>query len=102
VYAPEHGHTTSTSAPPLPAHGTAAASAAAGGGAAAGTAHCGRAMQVDPIKPTLKAPGTERLKLHYDELLSKFAFKFNMRRYIVVDRTAYDRMMQEMDMDMGD
>jgi hypothetical protein len=26
----------------------------------------GRAMQVDPIIPTWKAPGTERLKLKYD------------------------------------
>ena len=38
-------------------------------------------MQVDPIKPTLKAPGTKRLKLKYDEPLSKFAFKLNVRRY---------------------
>ena len=38
-------------------------------------------MQVDPIKTTLKAPGTERLKLKYEELLSNFGFKFNLRRY---------------------
>ena len=38
-------------------------------------------MPVDPIKPTLKAPGTKRLKLKDDELLSSFAFKFNLRRY---------------------
>ena len=38
-------------------------------------------MQVKPIKPTLKAPGTKRWKLKYDELLSSFAFKFNLRRY---------------------
>ena len=38
-------------------------------------------MQDNPIKPTLKAPGTKRLKLKYDELLSTFAFKFNLRRY---------------------
>jgi hypothetical protein len=41
-------------------------------------------VQVDPIKPTLKPPGTERLKLKYDEAPSKFAFKFNLRRYMVV------------------
>ena len=41
-------------------------------------------MQVDPIKPTLKAPGTKRLKLHYAKPLSNFAFKFNLRRYTVV------------------
>jgi len=38
-------------------------------------------VQVDPIKPTLKAPGTKRLKLDSDELLLSFAFKFNLRRY---------------------
>jgi hypothetical protein len=41
----------------------------------------GWAVQVDPIKATLKAPGTKRLKLKSDELLSSFAFNFNMRRY---------------------
>jgi len=38
-------------------------------------------VQVDPIKPMLKPPGTKRLKLKYDELLSNVAFKFNLRRY---------------------
>ena len=38
-------------------------------------------MQVDPIKPTLKASGTKRLKLKRDELLSSFAFNFNLRRF---------------------
>jgi len=47
----------------------------------------GRAVQVDPIKPTLKAPGTKRLKLKYDELLSHLAFKFNLRRYTWVTTT---------------
>jgi len=41
----------------------------------------GRAVQVDPIKPTLEAPGIKRLKLKLDILLSTFAFKFNLRRY---------------------
>jgi len=41
----------------------------------------GRAVQVDPIKPTLKAPGSERLILKYDQLLSTFAFKSNSRHY---------------------
>ena len=40
-------------------------------------------MQVDPIKPTLKASGTKRLKLNYDKLLSSFAVNFNLRRYTV-------------------
>ena len=38
-------------------------------------------MQVDSIKPKLKPPGSERLKLECDTLLSTFAFKFNLRRY---------------------
>ena len=38
-------------------------------------------MQLDPIKPTLKPPGTKRLKLQYDGPLSNSAFKFNLRRY---------------------
>jgi hypothetical protein len=46
----------------------------------------GRAVQVDPIKPNLKLPGTERLKLTCDELLSTFAFKFKLRRYKLVER----------------
>ena len=46
-----------------------------------GPRHRGRAVQVHPIKPTLKAPGARRLKLKYDELLSSFALKFNLRRY---------------------
>jgi hypothetical protein len=38
-------------------------------------------VQADPIKPMLKAPGTERLKPNYDKLLSNVAFKFNLGRY---------------------
>ena len=38
-------------------------------------------MQADPIKPMLKAPRTNPLKLKHDELLSNVAFKFNLRRY---------------------
>ena len=40
-------------------------------------------MQVDPIKPILKAPETKRLKLKSDGPPSKFAFKINLRRYSV-------------------
>jgi len=32
------------------------------------------------MKLNLKAPGTKLLKLEYDELLSIFAFKLNLRR----------------------
>ena len=42
----------------------------------------GRAVQLDPIKPTFKAPEIKSLKLEYDRPLSQFAFKFNLRRYI--------------------
>jgi len=39
-------------------------------------------VQLDPIKPKLKPPGTKRLKLEYDGMLSDFGFKSNLRRYI--------------------
>jgi hypothetical protein len=42
-------------------------------------------VQVDPIKPTLKAPGIQPLKLKYVKLLSNVAFKFNLRRFIMAD-----------------
>jgi hypothetical protein len=38
-------------------------------------------VQVDPIKPKLKPPGTNHLKLKCDILLSTFALKFKLRRY---------------------
>ena len=38
-------------------------------------------MQLDPTKPKLKPPGTERSKLNCDVLLSTSAFKINLRRY---------------------
>ena len=47
-------------------------------------------MQVDPIKLTLKAPGMKLLKLKYDKPLSKFAFKFKLRRYTEMLRGASD------------
>jgi len=40
-------------------------------------------VQVDPIQPKSKPPGTKRLKLEYDGLLSNFGFKGNLRRYTV-------------------
>ena len=48
-------------------------------------------MQVDPIKPKLKPPGTKRLKLKHEELLSNFGFQFKSRRY-----TMGHRRMQNM------
>jgi hypothetical protein len=41
----------------------------------------GGAVQVDPIKPKLKPPGTKLLKPKCDILLSISAFKFSLRRY---------------------
>ena len=56
--------------------------AAARGGCGAGC-H-GRAVQVDPIKPMLKASRTKHLMLTCDEPFSNVAFKFNLRRYTMV------------------
>jgi len=39
-----------------------------------------RAVQVELMKPMLKAPKTKRLKLKYYKLLSSFTFRFNLRR----------------------
>ena len=36
------------------------------------------------MRPMLKASGTKRLKLNYDKLVSSFASKLNLRRYIKV------------------
>ena len=38
-------------------------------------------MQVDPFKPTLKAPGSKRLILKHDQLVSNFSFNFHLRRF---------------------
>jgi hypothetical protein len=45
----------------------------------------GGAVQVDPIKPALKVPGTKRVELIYDGPLSNFTFNFNLRRYTAAD-----------------
>ena len=52
----------------------------------AGGAGNGEAMQVEPMTSKLKAPGTKRLKLKYDNLLSSFAFNIELRLYTMVDR----------------
>jgi hypothetical protein len=36
-------------------------------------------VQDEPIKPTLKVPGTQRLKLKYDEVVSSCAVNLNLR-----------------------
>jgi hypothetical protein len=38
-------------------------------------------VQVDPVEPKLKPPGTKHLKLNCDILLSNSAFKFHLCRY---------------------
>ena len=63
----------------------------------------GRAVQVEPMKPILKPPGTKRLKLKYDKLLSillQVAFNFKLRHYtkvweaadLVEERGEYERV----------
>jgi len=46
-------------------------------------------VQVNPIKPTLKAPGTKRLNPKCDGPVSNFAFKFNLHRYTSERRATY-------------
>jgi hypothetical protein len=45
-------------------------------------------VQVDPVKHKLKPPGTKRLKLKCDMLLSTFAFNHNLCRYSMAKRNA--------------
>jgi hypothetical protein len=54
----------------------------------------GRAMQVDPIKHTLKAPGSMHLKLGYGGPVSNFGFEFNLRRYSELSRLLEYRSMR--------
>jgi hypothetical protein len=41
-------------------------------------------VQLDPIKPTLKAPASKSLILSHDKLLSNVGFTFKLRHYSVV------------------
>jgi len=51
-------------------------------------------VQVDPFKPTLKALGTRRLTLEYDEVLSIFAYKSNLRRFTTEEMfTLYENLL---------
>ena len=45
----------------------------------------GQAVQVAPIKTTLKAPGIKLLKLKYGKPLSNFGFKFKLRHFTQVE-----------------
>jgi hypothetical protein len=42
----------------------------------------GTAVQFEPMKYTLEAPGTMRFKLQCDTPLSSFTFKCKLRRYV--------------------
>jgi len=50
------------------------------------------------VKPRLKAPGSDRLKLYSDEPPSNFAFKLKFRRYSEEDNKMIDKIMQLMDL----
>jgi len=54
----------------------------------------GRAVQIDPLKPKLKPPGTYRLKLNCYVLLSASAFKINLRRYTKANAAQADYLFQ--------
>jgi len=67
-----------------------------GGGGAGGRVRAprrhGRAVQVAPIKPVMKAPRiNQRWKLKYEELLSNFGFTFSLRRYAMGADAAPER-----------
>ena len=51
-------------------------------------------MQVHSVKPRLKAPGCERLKLKYDDLLSNVALNFMLRHYN--EKTPLHRAVESM------
>ena len=61
-------------------------------------------MQVDdPIKLTLKAPGTKRLTLKCDEPLSNVALIFNLRRYnLMAHAEAMFRAEERREVDVRD
>jgi len=44
-------------------------------------------VQLEPMKPKLKPPGSERSKPKCDDLLSRFAFKVNLRHYVMAVNT---------------
>jgi hypothetical protein len=71
-----------------------AASPRAHSGGGNGDRHGGASVkvrvQVEPMKPMMKAPGTKRLKLNFDKALSSFATNFNLRLYHKVEQDAND------------
>ena len=57
--------------------GVVLAGAATSAAPLAGGVQLGRAVQVDSIKPKVKPPGTKRLKLELDHMLSSCAFNLS-------------------------
>jgi len=54
-----------------------------------------RSVQVDPIKPMSKAPGTQRFKVKHGKLLTVFGFKLNLRRYIMAGDVCFMKGVAE-------
>jgi len=52
-------------------------------------------VRFEPMKPTSKPPGTKRLKVKYDTVLSTFAFNFKLRRYIEAERISVDHVARD-------
>jgi len=49
------------------------------------------------MRPVLKAPGSTLLKLRYDGPLPNFAFKFNLRRYTLVNAAGTTKLTVALD-----
>ena len=58
-------------------------------------------MQIDPITSTLKAPGSNRLKLGHNQLPSSVAFNFNFCRYTQSMAAIIDTLVTEVDVNGG-
>ena len=58
-------------------------------------------MHVDPVRPTLKAPGIKHLKLSYEKPPSNFAVKLSLRRYNEVAMMIVTSSGDELDMKAG-
>jgi len=67
---------------------------AAGAAVARAGHHHGWVVQVEPIEPMLKPPGSKHLRLKCVKLLSSFAFKVNFRHY-TMDNTALATVPEE-------
>jgi hypothetical protein len=59
----------------------------------------GKAVQVDPIKPTLKALAAKPLKLKHGKLVSSLAFNFNLCRFMKGDAEDQNRLGRAVQVD---